>query len=261
MRALIGRALGHVKARTRSVAHGRPAAAVSEPGLTWEAVAAARNLDDAVKLVEARYDFHVHPYFVWSDAPHTSKSEFRHTQVPFRFAVESYSQALAAVLAHVPQLEMRLLVAENVAEEHGHGKARASHKATFHGYLRALGATEAELAEPCPVAVSAFNYSLLDFCLVQPYESGAAALGIIEHLYVGISTSIARTLHHRAWVAPGSQRHYDVHQELDVSHARDLLALCQPGFRESRTRAQIALGLALGAHWFWRLYLDLYAMH
>jgi pyrroloquinoline-quinone synthase len=194
------------------------------------------------------------------DAPHTSKTDFRRTQVPFRFAVESYSQALAAVLAHVPRLEMRLLVAENVAEEHGHGKARASHKATFHGYLRALGATEAELAAPCPVTVCAFNYSLLDFCLVQPYESGAALLGIIEHLYVGISTSIARTLHRRDWVAPGSQRHYDVHQELDVSHARDLLALCQPGFKESRARAQIALGLALGAHWFWRLYLDLRAM-
>jgi pyrroloquinoline-quinone synthase len=254
MRALIGRALRRVKARTNG-------AGVLEPLLTWEALAAARNLDDALKLVEASYDFHRHPYFVWIDGPRTSKSDFRRTQLPFRFAVESYSQALAAVLAHVPRLEMRLLVAENVAEEHGHGKARASHKATFREYLRALGATEAELAACCPVTVCAFNYSLLDFCLVQPYESGAALLGIIEHLYVGISTSIAQTLHRRAWVAPGSQRHYDVHQELDVSHARDLLQLCQPGFKESRTRAQIALGLALGAHWFWRLYRDLHAMH
>jgi pyrroloquinoline-quinone synthase len=254
MRALIGRALRRVKART----HG---AAVRVPVLTPEALAATRNVDDALKLVEASYDFHRHPYFVWMDSPRTSRSDFRRTQVPFRFAVESYSQALAAVLAHVPQLEMRLLVADNVAEEHGHGKARASHKATFHGYLRALGATDAELAGACPVTVCAFNYSLLDFCLVQPYESGAALLGIIEHLYVGISTSIARTLHGRTWVAPGSQRHYDVHQKLDVSHARDLLALCQPGFKESRTRAQIALGLALGAYWFWRLYLDLHDMH
>jgi pyrroloquinoline-quinone synthase len=254
MRALIGRALRRMKARTNG-------AAIREPALTREALATTRNVDDAVKLVEASYDFHRHPYFVWMESPRTSKSDFRRTQVPFRFAVESYSQALAAVLAHVPQLEMRLLVAENVAEEHGHGKARASHKATFHGYLRALGATEAELGVACPVTVCAFNYSLLDFCLVQPYESGAALLGIIEHLYVGISTSIARTLHTRAWVVPGSQRHYDVHQKLDVSHARDLLALCQPGFKESRARAQIALGLALGAHWFWRLYSDLYDMH
>jgi pyrroloquinoline-quinone synthase len=229
----------------------------ARPPLTWEEVAASSSLEGALQVVEGRHDFRSHPYFLWMAAAGTDRAEFRRSQVPFLFAVESFSQALAAVLARVPQLEMRLTVAENVAEEHGHGKVRASHKATFLEYLRALGATDAELIRGCPVTVSAFNQSLLNFCLVQPYDSGAALLGIIEHLYVGVSASIARTLRDREWVIPGSQRHYEAHEVLDVSHARELLELCEPGFGEPRARAQIALGLLLGAHWFWRLYLDL----
>jgi pyrroloquinoline-quinone synthase len=227
------------------------------PQLTLEETGSLPSVTTALKLIEAQYDFRGHPYFLWMAERTTGVTEFRRSQVPFRFAVESFSQALAAVLARVPELELRLAVAENVAEEHGHGKVRASHKATFVQYLRALGATDADLQRGCPVTVWAFNQSLLDFCLVQPYESGAALLGIIEHLYVGISASIARTLRDRAWVVPGSQRHYDVHEKLDVSHARELLDLCEPAFSESRARSQVALGLLLGAHWFWRLYLDL----
>jgi pyrroloquinoline-quinone synthase len=235
----------------------RTTEAASVRQLSLEEAVSLPSVTAAVELIATRYDFRAHPYFRWMVDPATDVVDFRRSQVPFRFAVESFSQALAAVLARVPELELRLAVAENVAEEHGHGRVRASHKATFVQYLRALGATDADLHHGCPVTVWAFNQSLLDFCLVQPYESGAALLGIIEHLYVGISASIARTLRDRAWVVPGSQRHYDVHEKLDVSHARELLDLCEPAFSESRARSQIALGLLLGAHWFWRLYLDL----
>jgi pyrroloquinoline-quinone synthase len=107
------------------------------------------------------------------------------------------------------------------------------------------------------VAVRAFNQALLGFCLGQAHEAGAAALGIIEHLYVGISGAIARTVHDRGWCAPGSQSHYAVHEELDQTHARDLFELAEPGWREPGSRQTVALGLGLGAHWFWSLYRDL----
>jgi 3-methyladenine DNA glycosylase Tag len=41
-------------------------------------------------------------------------------------------------------------------------------------------------------------------------------LGMIEHLYVGISSAIARTLHQRGWTATGSQSHYAFHEKLDT---------------------------------------------
>ena len=42
-----------------------------------------------------------------------------------------------------------------------------------------------------------------------------------------------------------------------MEHARDLLDLARPAWSEGRGRGEVALGLALGAHAFWQLYLDL----
>src|SRR4051812_589002 len=113
----------------------RPAAATApiHPELALEELEAAATLEAALALVSARYDFSRHPYFLWMAT--ATREEFRLTQVPFRFAVEDFSQSLAAVLAHITLTEWRLKIAENVAEEHGHGNELASHRATFLQYL------------------------------------------------------------------------------------------------------------------------------
>ncbi|HEY9858684.1 MAG TPA: iron-containing redox enzyme family protein [Candidatus Obscuribacterales bacterium] len=226
------------------------------PTLICEDLIQFATLDAAVAQVAATYDFPRHPYFRWMVAPSTERKDFRDSQLPFRFAVESFSQALAAILARIPSLEMRLAIAENVAEEHGHGNRWRSHKYTFQQYLQALGATSTELAQPCPTSVLAFNQAILSYCLTQPVEIGAAMLGMIEYLYVDISATIAQTMTQRAWVAPGSQSHYAVHEKLDTEHAHDLLQLALLGW-EDRSRLPLAQALLLGAHYFWRLYADL----
>ncbi|MFB2919710.1 iron-containing redox enzyme family protein [Aerosakkonema funiforme] len=227
------------------------------PSLIWEDLIAIPTLEAAALQVATVYDFHRHPYIIWMQSNSTSRDAFRRSQLPFRFAVESFSQALAAVLARTPLLEARLPLAENVAEEHGHGECLRSHKYTFRQYLCALGATATELEIPCSTNVLAFNQSILTYCLTQPGEAGAAMLGIIEYLYVGISGSIAHTVCDRAWTTPGSQSHYAVHEKLDTEHARDLLILAEPAWHESRSRVLVAQGLVLGAHYFWSLYRDL----
>lgn len=230
---------------------------MSKPNLLWGRVAIKESLGEAVDTVARAYDFRTHPYFLWAHDPATSREAFRQSQVPFRFAVEAFSQSLAAVLARMPRLEDRIHVAENVAEEHGHGNLSGSHKYTFFEYLRALGASDEDLEAPCPIWVTAFNHALRNLCLAQTHEVGAAMLGMIEHLYVGISDQIARLIEDRAWVAPNSQRHYAVHAVLDVSHARELLEVAEPAWQVPRSRSYVALGLLLGAYHFWTLYLDL----
>lgn len=237
----------------------------SLPTLTADDLASLSTLDAAVAVIAEVYDFCQHPYLLWMQAETTSCEAFRYSQVPFRFAVESFSQALAAVLARIPLLEARMLLAENVAEEHGHGNHLRSHKYTFRDYLCALGATETDLQTPCSTPVLAFNQSILTYCLTQSGEAGAALLGVIEYLYVGISATIARTIHTRGWVKPGSQSHYAVHEILDTEHAKDLLMLARPAWNAPRdvkhplwgNRTHIAQSLLLGAHYFWSLYRDL----
>jgi pyrroloquinoline-quinone synthase len=230
---------------------------LGKPNLLWATVAIEESLWRGVEVVEAAYDFERHPYLVWMRDEATTRDAFRQTQTPFRFAVEAFSQSLAGVLARMPRLEDRLRVAENIAEEHGHGNQVMSHKYTFLQYLRAMGADQEELDWPCPIWVTAFNHSLRNLCLAQNYEVGAAALGMIEHLYARISGAIASAVNDRGWAAPGSQQHYAVHEELDIEHARELLEVAEPAWDTPRTRAYVALGLLLGAYYFWALYEDL----
>ncbi|MBT7691976.1 MAG: hypothetical protein HN750_08155 [Gemmatimonadales bacterium] len=227
----------------------------TKPQLSWGQLAIKETIWDAVESVGRHYAFDQHPYFRWAET--TAQAEFLATQVPFRFAVESFSQALAGVLARMPRIEGRVHLAENIAEEHGHGNLRVSHKYTFLEYLRALGATDESLSEPCPIWVTAFNHSLRNLCLAQQYEVGAAALGIIEHLYVGISARLAKLLNDKNWVKPGAQSHYLVHEDLDVEHARELLLIAEPAWTSPRSRSYVALGLLLGAYHLWTLYDDL----
>ena len=235
-------------------AHPQP---LGTPNLLWATVAIEDSLWRGVSVVERAYDFERHPYLAWMRDPATTRDAFRRTQVPFRFAVEAFSQSLAGVLARMPRLEDRLRVAENIAEEHGHGNQVMSHKYTFLEYLRALGADQAELDRPCPIWVTAFNHSLRNLCLAQNHEVGAAALGMIEQLYARISGAIGRTIVERGWVAPGAQRHYAVHEQLDLEHARELLEVAEPAWDTTRTRSYVALGLLLGAYYFWSLYEQL----
>lgn len=220
-----------------------------------DALVACPTFDDAVARVTAVHDFETHPYLLWMQAPETSRAPFRRSQVHFRHAVDDFSRALAATLARIPELPRRIPLSANVAEEHGHGSLRQTHGHSFRAWLDALGVTDEELALPCPIGVTAFNAALVSSCLAWPAEGSAAALGIIEHSYVGVSRTIARVAHERSWVAPGEQDHYGLHEVLDVTHAADLLAVARPGWERDPRR--VARGLALGAHWFWRLYDDL----
>lgn len=204
--------------------------------------------------VAAIYDFSRHPYFVWMQLESTSRGDFRRSQLAFRFAVECFSQPLAAVLARFTTLEDRFGIVANLSEEHGHGLITRSHKHTFREYLLALGVSDDELNTPCSTAVCAFNYSILGFCLGQPGEVGAAMLGIIEYLYVNISAAIAQTITQRDWAIPGSQSHYTTHEKLDTLHAEDLFSLARSSWEEPRSRQEISQALVLGAYYFWSLY-------
>jgi pyrroloquinoline-quinone synthase len=222
--------------------------------LPIDQVMACNSLDQAVAVVAEIYDFQWHPYFLWMRSVEVDRAAFLASQLPFRYAVESFSQSLAAVLAKVPTVEARMALLENINEEHGQGNPLRSHKATFRQYLQSLGATSTELELPITTDVLAFNQSILNYCLSQSPEAGAAMLGMIEHLYVGVSGTIARTIHGCGWVKPGMQSHYVTHEVLDVEHAQDLFQMARPGWDYLPLQQQVAQGLLLGGHYFWSLY-------
>src|SRR5689334_19414714 len=127
------------------------------PHLLPAELARMDRFDQAVVAVMKACDFAHHPYFVWLESNRVTREQFLASQLPFRFAVEAFSQPLAAVLARTPSLEQRLGLADNVADEHGRGDPARAHKHTFAGFLKSLGAAEADFAAACPATVIAFN--------------------------------------------------------------------------------------------------------
>jgi pyrroloquinoline-quinone synthase len=187
-------------------------------------LSSADTFDAAVSRVCRGYDFNNHPYIAWMLDPTTTRQQFTQTQLPFKFAVERFSQPLAMIVARLERTPDRLNIVDNLCEEHGLFPGGRSHVGTFAEFLTALGASADDIKSVAPpVHVHAFNESLLGHCAIRSPEAGAAAIGMIEALYVNISDSISKTILRRKWVLPGSQSHYAVHAELDIRHAKELL--------------------------------------
>jgi pyrroloquinoline-quinone synthase len=237
----------------RPVSRQVPTAA--PPRVTQAELTSCADVFAAAELLASRFDFRSHPYLVWMRESAT-RTEFMESQVPFRFAVEGFSRALAAVVARTTELERRRAVAENVAEEHGLMGA-ADHKSTYIEYLGGLGADETRLGLPPTFAVTGFVESIVNFALVHPGEEGAASLGIIERLYVDVTRELLDGIERRDFADLARQNHYCKHEKLDVGHARELLEVAEDAWATPRGRQRIATAMVLGARYFWELYSGL----
>jgi pyrroloquinoline-quinone synthase len=227
------------------------------PGdIAVEDVAGFDTLENAYQHVAREYDFAKHRYFTWMHT--TDKESFARSQIPFRYAVEGFSCALAATVAKIPELERRVKVAENVAEEHGLIDDKLTHKDTITEFITLLGIPREEVDTTCPPGVHAFNQSVRNYCLTNSPEAGAAMLGIIEYVFITISNVVAQHIAAQGWAKPGSQRHYEVHETLDIEHSRVLFDVCREYWPVELKRREICQGLILGAYYFWELYNELY---
>lgn len=207
---------------------------------------------DAAAALACIYDFAEHPYFKWASSPTTRLEDFRASQAPYLHYVEQFSRALTVVLGRTSTIKERLAtVFENVAEEHGHGRFDGSHRNTYEGYLRAVGVRDDAIYAPCSPRFYVASQSLLDFCLANPVEMGAAAVGIIEYTHIKIARLLAEMIHRRFWGDLDAQRHYRLHAEIDADHALSLFELCHDGWKEPRTRERIAFAMAFSVQVWW----------
>lgn len=202
------------------------------------------------------------PYLAALRDGRMSRDEFTRTQVQFCFVVEFFPRPMAALCARIPDPALRLEVLRNVWEEHGEGDLTRSHKATFRQFLRRLaGLTDAEIdARPLWPEARVFDTFLAGAAALDEHLVGAAVMGIIERLFVDIAGDIARSVVGRGWIAPEDLVHYDLHEELDVRHAEDFMAVLRPAWDEgdAADRYAIEQGLRAGAQAFDALYRGLF---
>jgi pyrroloquinoline-quinone synthase len=188
------------------------------------------------------------------------RADFVETQIQFLHAVVYFARPMAVLTSRLPRPEQRLIVLENVNDEHGGGNLTGSHERTFLTLLERLGVSDSEIDRRVQwPEVRAFNMTLLGVCAHDDLPTALAMLGAIEDLFSGIAGRIGRGIVERGWMRQEQLTHYPAHEELELGHAEGFFRLSESlAGTDARAAYQIEQGLELGAYTLLRLYEDLF---
>lgn len=153
----------------------------------------------------------------------STQQEFLRSQIPFFYAVEAFPRALALLASKIETSEERLLVIENLYEEHGQGNAKKFHTMTFKEFLYALGWNGISVVNPW--ITDWINGELLMGNEPLSAVEYAAYLAGIEYAYAPISQDIAN--HVKTLQLKSEQSHYSIHSVLDWEHGAELLTVSE----------------------------------
>lgn len=214
----------------------------------------------AVDRTRERFDWRASPYFQALAEGRFARADFVETQVQFFWAVTFFSRPMALLAAKIPGAAQRVEVLRNVWEEHGEGNAGLTHTATFRELLRRLGETDDDALEARVLwpEVRVFDTTLVGACLMDEWIVGAATLGMIEHMFQGMSAAIGDAIVRQRWLPPERLVHYDLHERLDARHAHDFFATIATGLGPAGDDYYVEQGLMQGASVFLGLYEGLW---
>lgn len=155
-----------------------------------------------------------------------NQSEFLASQESFFYAVQAFPRMLCVLASKIENSSDRLLVMENLWEEHGNGNASLFHTQTYYTYLKALGLNKDINNIKHNPWVDDWVATMLHSTSARSY---AASLAGIEFIYTRISALIVEKL--KCFDLHCEQNHYATHSVIDYGHANDLLqvALQQSG--------------------------------
>lgn len=163
------------------------------------------------------YDLDNHPWF--SFAKKCTRNEFLASQEGFYYAVKGFPRILAKLAAQIESSEARLLVIENLWEEHGQGETSVFHTQTYYQYLQSLGFKK----EENQIAHQPWVDEWIDNVFNKQYSEEQYAMYIagIEYIYARISLFISQLVN--SYDLECEQHHYAKHAVLDYEHAKELI--------------------------------------
>ena len=114
-----------------------------------------------------------------------SIDQFLQIQKEFIYAVNYWSKLLFILLSKIDDPKLRIVILDNINDEHGHGNIEESHVYTFYNFLQALGHKETlDINKKCrSKAVKLFYKSLEKYIKNLQYYDSALILGAIEYIY------------------------------------------------------------------------------
>lgn len=219
------------------------------------------SLDATLQGVLDQSGFRSNPYFISLEDGSFEFDDFVETQIQFYYCVLFFPRPMAAVAAKIPDPELRVEVVRNVWEEHGEGETARMHGATFREFMVRLAGITRDRLDSMPLWPEArlFNTALAGVGVLDEYLVSVATLGTIEAMFSELSGRLGRAIVERGWLAPDRMVHYNLHEGLDVKHARDFFDVLETTWDEDpASRYYITQGMWLGACAFDELYRGLH---
>ena len=219
------------------------------------------SLNQLINEILKENDYPNNPYFVNLDKEKFEKDDFLETQIQFYFAVIFFSRSMTALAAKVPSRRARLGILKNIWEEHGEGQLPLSHGHTFVQFLKNIGGIDIQQIKYRGLwpEVRIFNTTLIGASALDDFLIGVGLFGIIERMFVEISSLIRNAVIKNRWLSESKIVHYKMHSELDIKHAQDFFEILEsPFLKNDENKYYIEQGLRMGAELFNSLYLGLW---
>lgn len=130
---------------------------------------------------------------------------------------------LAATISHTEYDEARILLVENLYEEHGSSKIEESHTRLFEHFIEAVGLNPddyktAPMGSEEDILVKAYN----DLCFNGKQHKSLAVLYAFEELFSPISEAIAQGLRKSGILDEDDFSFFPIHGVVDIEHAEKL---------------------------------------
>lgn len=188
----------------------------------------------------------------------TTFKKFQKTQLDFYDAVTFFTKPMFVIASKLDSYEERLIILENIMDEHGEGELSQTHGETFRQYLLSLGILEEEIFNRRQNrATKVFNNLLLKKANEKSIFFSLAMIGIIEDRYVGITKLLSEHLIKNKWLKKETLIHYRVHEGLDIKHAESFYNLIRKHWVKAEKQIDIKEGLVFGNNLILNFYSSL----
>ena len=172
---------------------------------------------------------------------------FKSSQANFYSAVCYFSRPMLLLCSRIENYADRLIILENIMDEHGNGDIKDSHGETYKNYLLNLGVKEKNINKTFNHSAVSNFYLIVDMTVeCDNIETAIAMFGMIEDRYTEISSTIATSLINNNWLKEDQLSHYRIHEKLDTYHAGLFYKLVRHRWIEEICRKNIKKGLKLG---------------
>jgi len=183
---------------------------------------------------------------------------FQRSQLDFYDAVIFFTRPMFVIASKLNSYQQRLIILNNIMDEHGDGELSETHGETFKKYLLSLGILKKEIhRRKQNEAATFFNVSLEEKAKKKSTCFSLAMMGIIEDRYATITKILSEHILKNHWLSQKTLTHYKVHEDLDVEHAESFYKLIRNHWVNLEKRTQIKEGLVFGNDLILNLYSNL----